>query len=441
MSGFTPINQVRLTNVALVRLKRGGKRFEIACYKNKVVNWRNGVESDLDEVLQIESVFANVSRGVLAKAKDLQDCFGTTDKIEVCKFILAKGQLQVSDKERQVANETLFRDIAAIVSEKCVNAETRRPFTVNMIEKTMKSTLHYAAKAGKPAKKQALEVIRLLKKHIPIVRAQMRVRVSVPTSRASETKNELMGKYEVQHIRTISKEEDVLSVFDCDIQPGNFRALDVYVREMMGGNGLEVMDMHVSEEGTTDITELNLAMSGMASSGGSKGGGGGESSERKTDGSGNAVVDDKIGNVDGDNHDNNNNDDDDDDDDDDDEWPPRTKKSRKKKKKKRRGRGQESLKQVNGETGDAENPAGMGETAIVDLCGYSYRAYKNAYFVLSIYDTTEVNPSTKEPTNGSSKWNIFGKHEKPALWNQGQKGWLVPKKYDEKLDMMGAIKV
>ena len=31
----------RLTNVAVVRMKKGGKRFEIACYKNKVVSWRN----------------------------------------------------------------------------------------------------------------------------------------------------------------------------------------------------------------------------------------------------------------------------------------------------------------------------------------------------------------------------------------------------------------
>jgi len=33
---FTPVNQVRLTNVAYVRLNKRGKRFEIACYRNKV---------------------------------------------------------------------------------------------------------------------------------------------------------------------------------------------------------------------------------------------------------------------------------------------------------------------------------------------------------------------------------------------------------------------
>jgi hypothetical protein len=57
-----PVTQVRLTNVAIVKMRRSGHRFEVACYKNKVVNWRNGVENDLDEVLQIRSVFENVSK-------------------------------------------------------------------------------------------------------------------------------------------------------------------------------------------------------------------------------------------------------------------------------------------------------------------------------------------------------------------------------------------
>jgi ribosome maturation protein SDO1 len=57
-----PVGQVRMTNVAVVRLKKGGKRFEIACYKNKVLNWRNGVEKDIDEVLQTTKVYENVSK-------------------------------------------------------------------------------------------------------------------------------------------------------------------------------------------------------------------------------------------------------------------------------------------------------------------------------------------------------------------------------------------
>ena len=61
-----------MTNVAIIRLKKGGKKFEIACYKNKAINWRNKQESNLSEVLQIDQIFTNVSKGEVAKHKDLQ---------------------------------------------------------------------------------------------------------------------------------------------------------------------------------------------------------------------------------------------------------------------------------------------------------------------------------------------------------------------------------
>lgn len=42
-SVFQPVGQKRLTNIAVVRLKKAGKRFEIACYRNKVADWRAGM--------------------------------------------------------------------------------------------------------------------------------------------------------------------------------------------------------------------------------------------------------------------------------------------------------------------------------------------------------------------------------------------------------------
>ena len=45
----TPTNQKRLTNVAIVKLKLRKKTFEVAAYRNKVVNWRNGVEKDIEK--------------------------------------------------------------------------------------------------------------------------------------------------------------------------------------------------------------------------------------------------------------------------------------------------------------------------------------------------------------------------------------------------------
>ena len=47
----------------------------------------------------------------------------------------------------------MFRDIATIVAEKCVNPETKRPYTVSMIERAMKD-IHYSVKANKSTKQQ-----------------------------------------------------------------------------------------------------------------------------------------------------------------------------------------------------------------------------------------------------------------------------------------------
>ena len=70
-----PSNQIKLTNVSIVRMKKGKKRFEIACYKNKVLEYRQGLETDLDEVVQIPNVFINVSKGQVAPHDDLKKAF------------------------------------------------------------------------------------------------------------------------------------------------------------------------------------------------------------------------------------------------------------------------------------------------------------------------------------------------------------------------------
>lgn len=67
--------------------------------------------------------------------------------------ILTKGEVQVSDKERHTQLEQMFRDIATIVADKCVNPETKRPYTVILIERAMKD-IHYSVKPNKSTKQQ-----------------------------------------------------------------------------------------------------------------------------------------------------------------------------------------------------------------------------------------------------------------------------------------------
>jgi ribosome maturation protein SDO1 len=240
----TPTNQKLLTNVAVVRMKKAGKRFEIACYKNKVVSWRAGIEKDLDEVLQSHTVFANVSKGQVAKREDMIAAFGKDNQSDICQEILAKGELQVSDKERQAQNDAMFKDVATQIADKCVNPENKRPYPVSMIEKAMREC-HVAIKPNKTTKQLALETIVKLRSHLPIARAQMRLRLVLPVESSKAIKAKLK-QLEVKPEKEEKNEEGDI-VITCLIDPGHFRPIDDLVRDETHGKGsAEVMDLKES---------------------------------------------------------------------------------------------------------------------------------------------------------------------------------------------------
>lgn len=161
----------------------------------------------MDEVLQTHTVFSNVSKGLVAKKEDLGRAFGTDNETEVCiqvwivnyswqsvliiVKILAMGELQVSDRERQSQLDSTFRDIATIVADKCVNPDSKRPYPVGVIERAMKD-IHYSVKPSKGSKQQALEVIRLLQPSMPIERAKMRLKIQLPSKEARRVRENIL---------------------------------------------------------------------------------------------------------------------------------------------------------------------------------------------------------------------------------------------------------
>jgi ribosome maturation protein SDO1 len=121
--------------------------------------------------MQISNVFVNVSKGEVAKSEDLQKAFGSSNVTEIVKEvggvtrpgfvvakldekqILKKGEVQVGEKERERDLSTLRKEIATLVSEKCVDPTSQMPYPVGMIEKAM-SKAGFSVKQGKTAKSQ-----------------------------------------------------------------------------------------------------------------------------------------------------------------------------------------------------------------------------------------------------------------------------------------------
>ncbi|KAF7306461.1 Shwachman-bodian-diamond syndrome protein [Mycena indigotica] len=237
-----PSNQIRLTNVSIVRLKKGGKRFEIACYKNKVQEWRTGVETSLDDVLQIANVFINVSKGEVAKTNDLQKAFGKSDVNEIVKEILKKGEVQINEKERDHDLGALRREIATLVAEKCEDPSTHTPYPVGMIEKAM-TEAGFSVKPDKTAKSQVSACIKQLQTDstLPIQRSRMRIRVILPTADSTRLHDQIVSGAETVESEETGETEWAAVLL---IDPGQFRVInDLLQKECKGRGRIETLAM------------------------------------------------------------------------------------------------------------------------------------------------------------------------------------------------------
>ena len=89
-----------------------------------------------------------------------------------------------------------MKEIATIVSDKCVNPDTNRPYSVAQIEKAIQD-IHFSFHAGKTSKQQALDVIRALKEKFPIERAHMALRVLLPGKEGKASKAQVAELFAV----------------------------------------------------------------------------------------------------------------------------------------------------------------------------------------------------------------------------------------------------
>ncbi|KAK9171024.1 rRNA metabolism protein SBDS family [Cryptosporidium meleagridis] len=224
MSLFQPSNQIKLTNVAVVRYKSHGKRFEVACYKNKILNWRSGVEWDLDEVLQIRTIFTNVSKGRVASSDDLNTVFGTSSIDNICKTILSKGEIQISESERSYMLDKQFTDICHMLNKMTVNPKNNLPLSVKIIESELKDS-GFSISLNKTTKEQALKAFEILKKRIPdqIERAKMMLKLSVDIGNKQNITKRL-NEFNVFPISSEEKNNTYTITFLCE--PRYFREID-----------------------------------------------------------------------------------------------------------------------------------------------------------------------------------------------------------------------
>ena len=173
-----PVGFVKLTNVALVKFGRKNQRVEIACYKNKVIDWRNGNEENIDSVLQSDEIFSNAIQGEIAAKTLLKKIFGEdVTRKQILRIILDKGDLQISQKERAVLSENVLNEVVKILALKLVHPKTLRVYSEMAVKNALK-TIGFKPAIDMNAKKQAFKIIKRLEKRFFVMRIPYLVEVA-----------------------------------------------------------------------------------------------------------------------------------------------------------------------------------------------------------------------------------------------------------------------
>jgi len=194
--------------------------------------------------------------------------------------ILKKGELQVGEKERGQQLEQIHNEVIQIVTGKCVDPGSGRPYTNGMIEKALGELMTKGGGGGisgngsgsatteekgkekeavvnhdeprwtgvvttKSAKSQALDAIRALVhfQPIPISRARMRLRVFLPSTLAKKLKPQV-----VEMVEEVIDEDFGSDGWTSEVmcEPGRYRDIgDLIAKETKGKGRVEVLETAV----------------------------------------------------------------------------------------------------------------------------------------------------------------------------------------------------
>lgn len=151
----------------LARLKAGGEKFELVVHPEFAIEYRNGKDIDLREILLSEKVFSDAQKGLAASEHLMQQVFKTADPLEVAKQILKKGEIQLTADYREKLREEKRKRIIDIIHRNSIDPQTNLPHPPQRIENALVEA-KVKIDEHKPAEDQVQEIIKNLRPVLPI---------------------------------------------------------------------------------------------------------------------------------------------------------------------------------------------------------------------------------------------------------------------------------
>jgi len=128
--------------------------------------------------LVVEEVFKDARKGERQSPSAIQKAFGTTDIYHVLKEVLEKGEVQLTTEQKRKMMEEKKKAIVAYISQNAIDVRTNAPVPPLRIENAMEK-LKIRVDPNKPVDAQIPEIVKMLKREIPLKIATAQIAIKV----------------------------------------------------------------------------------------------------------------------------------------------------------------------------------------------------------------------------------------------------------------------
>lgn len=181
---------VRLEDAVPARLKTHGATFEVLVDPDGALALRRGEDIKIEDILAVEDVFENASRGDRSAEDDLIKAFETTDVVTIADKIIRKGEISLTAEQRKQIIENKRRQVVEIIARNAINPQTKAPHPPARIDQAIKE-----AKVNIDPAKSADELVNIAMKAIrpliPIRFEEVEVAVKIPPAYAPKAYGEI----------------------------------------------------------------------------------------------------------------------------------------------------------------------------------------------------------------------------------------------------------
>src|SRR2546422_4715906 len=119
------------------RLQKASDHFEILVKPQQALDYKLGKQVPMSQVLMIEEIYSDSSKGTRAPTDKLQKHFGTLDPVKIAEEIMKSGELQLTtDQRRQLVDEKR-RQIISIISRNAIDPRSGAPHPPLRIEQAL----------------------------------------------------------------------------------------------------------------------------------------------------------------------------------------------------------------------------------------------------------------------------------------------------------------